>query len=121
MKKFLLFSTISLISVAAYCVFETKNEMFKQRAFNLLTENAAQLRLAGDVKSDETLTNILSTLKDSSRHSFNCFVLDTNTAACTLIIEYSPVGETGITFNLRLDQNEMPKKIKGRIEISRGD
>ena len=121
MKKFILFSIVSLISVASYCLSEVKSEMFARRAFNLLQANAGHLTLKGDVNSTEKLTEILDTVKTSSSHSVSCAENSVEVSTCTLFIEHKPVGETAVTFEVRLDENSMPKRIMGDVEISRGD
>ena len=121
MKKFLIFAIVSLISVASYCLAEVKSEMFARRAFKLLQDNAGHLILKGDVSSTEKLTEILETLKTSAGHSVSCANNNVEVSTCTLFIEHRPVGETAVTFEVRLDENAMPKRIMGDVEISRGD
>lgn len=121
MKNFLIFSIISLVSVASYCLSEAKSEMFKQRAAKLLQDNAAHLILKGDINSEDKLTTILETIKTAAGHSMSCTQNTADVSTCTLFIEHRPVGETAVIFEVRLDENEMPKRIMGEVEISRGD
>ena len=121
MKKFLIFSIVSLVSVASYCLSEAKSEVFKHRAYRLLNENAAHLILTGDVSADEKLSDILETVKVAAGHSLSCTDSSAQVARCTLFIEHRPLGETAVIFEIRLDESQMPKRIMGDVEISRGD
>ena len=41
---------------------------------------------------------------------------------CQIIIQYKPMGETGITFFVGLDKNKQPDRIlNNRVQIDRGD
>ncbi len=121
MKKFIIFAIASLISVASYCLNEAKTQMFKHRAVKLLQTSATHLIVRGDVSPDEKLTDILQALKVSVDYSLSCVENSSAISKCTLFIAHHPVGETAVIFEVRLDEKEMPKRIMGDVEISRGD
>lgn len=122
MKKFFLFSIISLLSVTAFSFSHAKDLAFNRRALQLLANPASNIKLSGDVLKGETLAEILASIKLSKSHSMNCTIQNSDIASCTMFIEFAPMGETGIIFQVRLDETQMPKSILGSsVEISRGD
>lgn len=123
MKKFLVMSLVSMISVTsfAHTIAQNKIAAFQTQALNVLTQEADHLIMFGDVSNTENLADILKTMSRAQHTSNTCIITDIISARCTLFIRHGDIGETAVSFKLRLDRNKMPKKIMEAVEISRGD
>ncbi len=148
MKKFILSSLVVFFSVAVFA-FDTepvdrkKNDLNNQ-SFELLIKNMDMIKMSGDVLPNEKLKPILEELADFiGDHLFSIMSGDKDdydgriknftadcaqlserrtVAKCQIIIQYKPMGETGITFYVGLDKDKKPVSIlENRVEISRGD
>jgi hypothetical protein len=128
LKKIILFFTFAIESVAFSQASATS---FSDQALQLLFKNAEQIQLSGDVHADDKLQPILSYLQDFisgkknyiKQFSHQCYPSqDSLTALCDLIIDYDPIGETGVSYTVSVDANNSPIAIKNnRAEVARGD
>lgn len=149
MKKMLLSILIGLIALTgagslASEAINSKQQDFNTQAFELLVNNAESLKIKGDILPGEKLKPILDELGEFlAAHIFlffgdesedyagpiKSFTADCKqlselnlSARCELIIQYKPLGETGITFYIGLDKDKKPQSIlENRVQISRGD
>lgn len=119
------------------------DQQLQEQAYSLLENNAASIRMSGDVHDNEKLTDILSKVKarneeimkrlEEGRDLENlespisnvdtkCEVQsDKKSADCTTFISYSPMGETGIQFKVILDAQGNAVDIVRNVLVSRGD
>jgi len=145
MKKLILSSLIVFFSTAGFAQNEIATSELTSQALELLIKNQDALKMEGNISPGEKLKSLIddwgsfvgelqSLAVDadaSSDYTGNiknftaeCVHLTSRelTAKCQLIIQYKPLGETGIMFHVDLDSNSKPKAIQGnRVEISRGD
>lgn len=122
MKKFLLFSLVSLVSVMSYSLSQTKMEAFKNKAYQILVENASKLSVTGDAQAEDTVDSLLSQVKASTKHNMKCETSTLRKAQCTLFFTSGSVSEATMTFQILLDDKEMPKNIYGTtIEVAHID
>ena len=122
MKKFLLFSLVSLVSVMAYSLAQTKQEAFKNKAYQILVQNAAKLSVTGDAQPEDTIDSLLAQAKSSAKHKVECETSTLRKAQCTLFFTTSASSETTMTYQILLDDKEMPKKIHGTtVELAHID
>ncbi len=122
MKKFLLFSLVSMVSVMSYSLAQTKQEAFKNKAYQILVQNSSKLNVTGDAQPDDSVDSLLAQLKSSSKHDVKCETSTLRKAQCTLFFTTSAASETSMTFQILLDNNEMPKKIHGTtVEVAHVD
>ncbi|QDK42561.1 hypothetical protein DOM21_14100 [Bacteriovorax stolpii] len=91
-----------------------------------LNENALQAllntkgtTLVGDVHSYETVASIYKdAVTSKARINNECHPLNNQVAHCTLWINYNPIGETALTYEVALPGHELLSDI---IEVARGD
>lgn len=146
MKNLLLSILLTIIGSASFSAnqMDSKQQDFNSLAFELLVKNVDIVKLEGDIKPGEKLKPILDELGDYlAAHIFlmmgddpddytgpikdfsaNCKQLSerNQSAKCELIIQYKPIGETGIVFYVGLDNDKKPQIIlENRVQISRGD
>ena len=146
MKNLLLTILVTIIGTASFAANETDNKQqdLNTQAFELLIKNVDIIKLEGDIKPGEKLKPILDELGDYlAAHIFlmmgddpddytgpiksfsaDCKQLTepARSAKCELFIQYKPIGETGIVFNVGLDKDKKPQSIlENRVQISRGD
>ena len=146
MKIIILLFVVLLISEMGFAT-ETrvqKTQDFNALAFELLVEKVDTIKMEGDVKPNEKLKPILDDLGDFiGSHLFSIMSNDNDDykgnikdltadcdvpsernlpAKCQIIIQYKPIGETGITFYVGLDKDKKPESIiNNRVQIDRGD
>lgn len=123
MKKFLVMSLVSVVSVVGFARVVAQNEtgIFQERALAVLTQEANHLAMYGDVGATENLADILKTISRAQHTSNSCIITSVISAQCTLFIRHGNIGETAVIYKLSLDRTKMPEKITEAVEISRGD
>lgn len=146
MKQFFLTSLMVFLGLKVYAIdaVDSKHQDFNTQAFELLVKNADAMKLEGDMHPGEKLKPILDDLGDflashlfaimgddpddytGSIKSFTADCTPTTQSSlsskCVLIIQYKPLGETGLTFFVSLDKDKKPERIiENRVQISRGD
>lgn len=81
---------------------------------------SSQVSLRGDVHSYETIESIYANAqKSQARINNNCEVVrNTNKASCTLWLNFSPIGETALDYEVLLPGDQV---ISNFVTVSRGD
>ncbi len=138
-----------LIAIIGFKSFAAESTDYKQQDFNtqameLLVKNMDKMQLEGDIKPGEKLKPIIDDLldflaakifsiMDNDPDDYKGHIKDLSadckqtsdlnmSAQCVLIIQYQPMGETGISFYVGLDKDKKPGSIlNNRVQISRGD
>lgn len=116
-------------------------------AYSLLVKNADSITLRGDIHEGEKLTSILAKVEEYNRQleevlmnggdiekdmksnvdhtDVKCVKLQSpiagQNAQCTLIIQFKPLGEIGVSFLVGLDSAGNAATIGDFAEVSRGD
>lgn len=116
-------------------------------AYSLLLKNADNISLRGDIHEGEKLASILANVENYTREleevlmnggdiekdmksnvdhfDIKCIKLQNPIAAqnaqCTLIIQYKPLGETGVRFLVGLDSEGKAASIGETADVMRGD
>lgn len=145
MKNFVLSSIMVLFSLSSFAnePADQKKDDLTTKAFELLVKNQDKIKLIGNVAPKEKLKPILDDLgkyivenmfavldgddQDYKGHIIN-FNADCKEPAaqslsteCTLIIEYKPMGDTAIVFQVGLDKDKNPVSIlRNKAEVLRG-
>lgn len=124
--------------------FDSLNDQkLQEQALTLLEQNAASMRLTGDVRAEEKLTEILAKVQayndeiltrlseGQDLENMTSAVSHTDTkcsidhggksAVCNLLISYRPLGETNVRFHVDLDDAGNAVGISNTADITRGD
>ncbi|MGE9745865.1 metalloproteinase domain-containing protein [Bdellovibrio bacteriovorus] len=124
--------------------FDSLNDQkLQEQALTLLEQNAASMRLTGDVRAEEKLTEILAKVQayndeiltrlseGQDLESMTSAVSHTDTkcsidqggksAVCNLLITYRLLGETNVRFHVDLDDAGNAVGISNTADITRGD
>lgn len=81
--------------------------------------NTKGLVLNGDVHSHETVASIYKgALKSNARINNECHPQNNVEAHCTLWINYNPIGETALSYDVLLPGHELSSPF---VEVARGD
>ena len=124
MKKILLAAMVSVMALAATAQENNTSTPFHEKAAQLLQKNANRIKLEGDIHKGERISGILNRMRaQSEASSVYCEMFPRGIAArCTVVIAHRPMGETGLTYYVSLDNNKMPETImENRVSVARGD
>lgn len=151
MKKNLLsLTTLSVLAVtttlgtAQASLFDSiDDQIFQASALEALRGNAQEVRLEGDVRPGERLDELLVKIDsytqeleetlargDSPENMQSSISNVTNSceriaslqsAKCTLLISFKPIGETALIYQAQLDSEGKVLGIQPRVYVSRGD
>ncbi|MDG0815955.1 metalloproteinase domain-containing protein [Bdellovibrio svalbardensis] len=121
-----------------------KDQDMQASAYSLLVKNADQISLRGDIREGEKLAPIVASVEEYYRQieevlmnggnletdlksnidhvDTRCERNETKKAAqCDLTIQFKPLGETTVRFNVGLDSDDKAVDISSTAEVFRGD
>lgn len=139
MKKTLLLLSLMLSTTNLFAQTDQPrlSDDLLNQSLELLAKQSDKIHLTGDVHKNENLKPILKELGDYLASGFfqegnqtrirnfsaKCDAEKSGAfAKCVLTIQYKPLGETTISYNVGLDTNKKPVFIiENHADVSRGD
>ncbi len=132
------------MSTAQASLFDSiEDQIFQASALEALRSRAHEARLEGDIRPGERLDEILAKIDsytqeleetlargDSPEDMLSAISNVTNnceriasmqSAKCTLLISFKPIGETALIYQADLDSEGKVKGVQSRVYVSRGD